>query len=106
MTVAIDDIREALPKYQGLTDNQIQKAINLAEGYLDGINPDWASFPKAEDIHLLASVSMTLKLHFPQTVNQYNALDNNVMEMVQSMWNSANMIKKKGRFMRVVEPDD
>lgn len=106
MTVTTADIKKMLPTYQGLTDDQIEEAIELAEAYLDGINPDWANFSKAETILKMAAVSMTLKLHFPQNVNQFNALDTNVMEMVQSMWNSANMMKKKGRFARVVEPSD
>lgn len=105
MTVVVQDIKDMLPSYQGLTDAQIEKAISLARSYLNGLNPDWETFPQSDTILEMASVSMTLKLHFPQNSNQYVQLDNNVMEMVNSLWSSANMIKRKGKFMRIVQDD-
>jgi len=106
MAVTIADVKKLLPAYQGLTDDQITGAINSAEAYLNGINPDWAQSPDADTIQTFASASITLQLHFPQNVNAYTALDNKVMEMIQSMWNSANMFKKKSRFARLVNPLD
>lgn len=102
MSVTPEDVKAVLPKYKALTDEQIEGAIQLAGAYLDGVNADWGKSDKADTILLLASASFTLKLHFPQQVDTYNALDNNVAEMVNSLWSSANMVKKKNRFMRVV----
>lgn len=106
MAVMVEDVKKMLPSYKGLTDDQVEEAINLATAYLNGVNPDWEGFESAEHILKLAAVSMTLKLHFPQNVNQYTQLDANVMEMLQSMWNSANMVKRKGRFVRIVQNED
>lgn len=102
MVVTVADVKECLPSYKGLSDTQIAKAIENAEAYLDGINPDWVNLAKADTILTFAAASITLQFHFPQNVNAYEALDRKVMEMLQSMWNSANMFKKKGRFARVV----
>ena len=106
MVVTVADVKELLPAYKGLSDTQIEKSIENAEAYLDGINPDWVNLAKADTILTFAAASITLQLHFPQNVNAYTALDNKVMEMLQSMWNSANMYKKKGRFVRIVNPVD
>ncbi|MCE7699687.1 MAG: hypothetical protein K8E24_013040 [Methanobacterium paludis] len=102
MVVLVADVKKMLPNYSGLQDDQIQEAIDVASSYLDGVNKDWADMPKADTIWKLASVSFTLKLHFPQNVDAYNSLDNNVMDMVNSMWSSANMINKKTGYCRLV----
>ena len=106
MVVEVANVKKLLPAYQGLTDDQITGAIDSAYVYLDGINPDWVNLTKADTILTFAAASITLQLHFPQNVNAYTALDNKVMEMLQSMWNSANMFKKKTRFARLVNPTD
>lgn len=106
MVVTVADVQKLLPAYKGLTTDQITGAINSAQAYLDGINPDWAQSTNADTIQTFAAASITLQLHFPQNVNAYTALDNKVMEMIQSMWNSANMFKKKSRFGRVVNTSD
>ena len=105
MVVSVADIKEMLPSYQGLKDEQIQKAIDLAKSYLNGLNPDWENYPEKDTIHEMASLSMTLKLHFPQNVNAYTQLDTNVMEMVNSLWSSANMVRKRTGFFRQVQDD-
>ncbi len=103
--IAVEDVREALPSYQGLTDNQIASAIDDAEAYLDGVNPDWRTMANAPKILKLASASMTLQLHFPQSADSFTALDRKVAEMLTSMWSSSFMLRKKTRFGRVVNPE-
>jgi len=107
MTITVEDVQKALPKYAKLDETQIETAIDLASGYLVGVNADWERHPECDKALLLASISMTLKLHFPQQVETFNALDNNVVEMLTSVWSSSLMKKNKNRYMRIVgERDD
>lgn len=105
MTVTADDIKGMLPTYQGLTDDQITEAIELAKSFCYGINENWESLPDYENILKLAAVAQTLELHFPQNVNAYDSLNRKVMEMLTSIWSSSNMVKRKTRFVKVVEPE-
>ncbi len=98
------DIRNSIPAYKGLTDPQINTAIDDARAYLDGLNPDWRRLASAYNVWKLASVSMTLQLHFPQASEAYTALDKKVVEMVTSMWSSSFMLRKRTRFCRLVNP--
>ncbi len=73
MVVTVADVQKLLPAYKGLTTDQITGAIESAQAYLDGINPDWAQSTNADTIQTFAAASITLQLHFPQNVNAYTA---------------------------------
>lgn len=105
MTVTAADIKGMLPSYQGLTDDQIEEAIELAKSFCYGVNENWEDLPDYENILKLASVAQTLELHFPQNVNAYESLNRKVVQMLTSVWSSSDMIKRKTRFVKVVEPE-
>ena len=98
MTVTVDDVKKLLPNYANLNDDQIESAIQIARGYLSGVNADWVTHAEADSALLLASASFTLKAHFPQSVNTFTALDNQVADILASMWSSSNMQKNKNMF--------
>jgi hypothetical protein len=102
MTVTVDDVKKLLPNYQNLNDDQIEGAIQIARGYLTGVNGDWAKHSEADSALLLSSASFTLKAHFPQSVSTFTAFDNQVADILNSMWSSSNMTKNKNKFMRVI----
>lgn len=106
MTVTVDDVKKLLPNYANLNDDQIESAITIARGYLSGVNADWVKHDEADSALLLASASFTLKAHFPQSVNTFTALDNQVADILASMWSSSNMQKNKNMFLGCVGKRD